>query len=377
MRELPSALYRVAPWTGPALTLVTLGVGHLLWRSLFPEATLIPGAAIAPTFLAVVLSTFLSGRTSGLISATLVTIYVAALTGLAPEGGNFTRLALIGSTLYASVLLVGRLKEQADRAVGRERDAADRERRDAAEAKRANEVLKANNETLETFVYVITHDLKEPVRAMDHHLQTARSTTANPEGEVAIDEAIESNRRLGVLLMRLLEYSRASLTTPIQRPLTLREVLDDAVCRPIYEHTVRIRRAKLEVSEEDRAFLGDPTLLGQAIGNLILNAVKHNPRDEPRVTIVVKAAEGATVDILIQDNGPGFPESLLRRFNTLKPNKPATISGGFGLVIAKRALERLNGTMTITNLTEGAEVRLRLPAEGEPRDEHRVPITVL
>lgn len=349
-------------WVGPALTLAAIVLGHLTWQALFPQDEVIPGAALAPVFLATVAATFLGGRISGLASAGLVTAYAALVLWRSFEPAGALKLVLITGSLYANAFLVGTLKQRMDAALEAERATTERERRLAAEATRANDALRANNETLETFVYVITHDLKEPVRAVDHHLEQTGREYGTPRGAAALEHAIQTNRRLAVLLQRLLDYSRASLATPNLRAVTLEDVLVEPTCRTVHEHALLTRQARLEFPRGGHGFLADPTLLGQALGNLILNAIKHNPRDAPRVTLLVQPAGEGAVDVVLQDDGPGFPQGLLERFHRLKPNRAATLSGGFGLVIARRGVERMGGTMTLSNLTEGAEVRIRLPA---------------
>ena len=360
-------------WAGPALTLAAVLLGHATWRLLFPGDAVIPGAALAPLFLATVLATFLGGRGSGLASAGVATAYMLYVLWLAFEPVGAMKLVLITASLYANVLLVGSLKHRMDAALAAERATSERERRLAAEATRANDALRANNETLETFVYVITHDLKEPVRAVDHHLEQTGREYGTPRGSAALEHAVQTNRRLAVLLQRLLDYSRASLATPSLRALTLEDVLAEPTCRTVHEHALLTRRAKLEYPRVSAGFLADPTLLGQALGNLILNAIKHNPRESPRVTLLAQPAGEGMVDLVLQDDGPGFPPGLLERFQRLKPNRAATLSGGFGLVIARRAVERMGGVMTLSNLTEGAEVRIRLPA-ATPSPSRRVPV---
>lgn len=97
----------------------------------------------------------------------------------------------------------------------------------AAESGARNAELTEANEALEAFGYVVSHDLKEPVRAIENHLDAARESYAGPpEGRQLIEEAYRSNRRSYRLLGGLLAYSRAS-TSPATPQGMVRLVVED------------------------------------------------------------------------------------------------------------------------------------------------------
>lgn len=372
-------------WAGPALTAIVVAGMALLWQRFAPEAPIV-ASILAPALLSVSVATLLGGWRSGAISAALVTlatiyVYLSPAFPSSFDGIGIIRFTLVVSCTFANVAVVGALKARMDRLqeeqLERERAIARAARIGEAHSKHAADMLRANNETLETMVYVITHDLKEPVRAIDHHLDKAQQNWASKTAEEDVARARDVNHRLGALLQRLLEYSRASLSAPRAESIDVAGVVNEPTCRVIYEHALLTRGARLEFPRESHVVSADRTLLAQALGNLILNAIKHNARPDAQVTILTRP-RGALVTLLVQDNGPGFPPSAITRLNSLRPGRPATIGGGFGLVIARRAIERSGGTMRISNLHEGgACVTIELPA-GSPEtaasDSREVPL---
>ena len=244
------------------------------------------------------------------------------------------------------------------------RDVTDRVRlRDAIEAER--NALRTANESLEAFAYVVSHDLKEPVRGVAAYLEELREDLDAPDREMLLDRAIDSNRRLDRLLRGLLEWSKAIAGTIETEAVQVADVLGDPACSIQYQHLVEERRAHLIMAEDLPTVIGTPPLLCQVLGNLITNAVRHNPKPQPRVWIRAGEETQTEAQIIVEDDGPGFPPEILTRFERLK-DRPSTVQGGFGLAIARRVVSRLNGRMMIGNARDdgGGRVCVWLPKAG-------------
>lgn len=115
--------------------------------------------------------------------------------------------------------------------------------------------------------------------------------------------------------------------------------------------------------------LGDERLLAQAIGNLIKNAaeaIERLPEDRDihgNIEVVVREASAEEFEILIEDNGPGFPEEARERL--LEPYVTTREKGtGLGLAIVHRIIMDHGGAITLQNRADGrqgARVRVILP----------------
>jgi len=110
---------------------------------------------------------------------------------------------------------------------------------------------------------------------------------------------------------------------------------------------------------------GDPSLLRQVLVNLFKNALEAMTGDDSARIDVTTRCEGETVILCVDDNGPGFPESLMSRlFEPYATNKPK--GTGLGLPIVKKIIEEHHGRIEARNLTpHGASVCIRLPVTAQ------------
>lgn len=346
------------------------------------------GALFAVPLMAAVFAVLFAGPRRGLPAVALVTSYAMPFYfGLTAVFPNRTDRLILGATV--AVVTAGMaagaayLKREADRISARAL-AAEHERTAAVdEANRAlqtrNEALARTNETLEAFTYVVSHDLKEPVRGLDVYLSAALEETDTLLLRANVLRAKEANARLGELLNGLLELSRAARHgTADAYPVWAAEVLDSPECRSRYQDLVAERGARVEVT----SLQGTPPVLAttgavaQALGNLIVNAVKHNPRTAPlvRVRVYPGDAEGTEVDTVVEDDGPGFSNEVLNRFR--KRQGLVTLrEGGFGLVIVQRAVESFGGRVWVGRSGDlgGAAVHVVLPSASAPSREADAP----
>lgn len=109
----------------------------------------------------------------------------------------------------------------------------------------------------------------------------------------------------------------------------------------------------------------DPALLRQVLVNLIKNA-EESLTDTAAPSIIVRTYGMADVaGLCVEDNGPGFPESLMNRlFEPYASTKPK--GTGLGLAIVKKIIEEHHGSIEVRNLTpHGAAVCITLPIVGD------------
>lgn len=380
----PAPLPRSQRWAGPFVTVAAILAVEAI-RVTFALPYPYPETSLVGTLIVVAAAGFAGGFPSGIASAALVTLYALRFyagpsewISLAPS--TIFSMTLLGTLAFSSAGVSGwlRRREQGlrDRAVQ-----AERERREAleesrhaiseknGELERANRALLAVNDGLESFAYVVSHDLKEPVRAMTAYLEDAEERAARPDVRDAIRRAQEANARLARLLNGLLEVSRATrLGTQDLKPLEVLATLRDESTTTRYAEIAAERGARIEVA----SLLGTPLAfasedhVSQILGNLVVNAIKHNDKTSPRVRVSVAPldAEGSMVEVRVEDDGPGFPPRVVEQLSRLKPGRASTVKGGFGLVIVRRAVERMGGNVWATESKElgGSSVHFTLPS---------------
>ena len=111
-----------------------------------------------------------------------------------------------------------------------------------------------------------------------------------------------------------------------------------------------------------RPVIGDRTLLGQVLANLIENAMRHTPQGT-RITVALSQSE-AHVYLAVTDNGPGIPEEerdlVLRRLYRLDRSR-MTPGNGLGLSLVAGIAQVHDATLSLDDAGPGLRVRLGFP----------------
>lgn len=225
--------------------------------------------------------------------------------------------------------------------------------------------LRSSNEALQAFTYVVSHDLKEPVRGIDAYLRVLREDHAqelSPDAQRLVVGAHEANARLAALLKSLLDLSRVGHARLQLVDVRVDDVLGSSECRLAYQRLAEASGSTVDADASVAVRAAVP-ILAQALGNLVANAIAHGG-EGPRVVRVVARREGDVVEVSVEDDGRGYPPEVLAAFNAGHP-----APRGFGLVIAQRAVERLGGRFWLarSDALGGAAARFSLPA-AQPRD---------
>lgn len=225
-----------------------------------------------------------------------------------------------------------------------------------------NEDLELSNHELQQFAWVVSHDLKEPIRKIEMIVKMIKDRFIEKDSPAVdyIDRAVNSARRMRLLIDDLLVYSRLSATVtlePTDLNIVVQEVLDDLDVE-VHPKQPTITVAKLPT------ILGIPSQMRQVFQNLIGNALKFTTPGIPPIIHVTwqKIAEksidspedpnGKFCKIIVSDNGIGFDESLLHKifiiFQSLN-NRKLYEGTGIGLAITKKIIEKHNGIITATS----------------------------
>jgi len=126
----------------------------------------------------------------------------------------------------------------------------------------------------------------------------------------------------------------------------------------LYEHHAPV---KTDLADHLPLVWGDPALLRQVLVNLIKNA-EESLTDTAAPSIMVRTCPTTdAIGLCVEDNGSGFPESLMNRlFEPYASTKPK--GTGLGLAIVKKIIEEHHGSIEVHNLTpHGAAVCVTLP----------------
>ncbi len=224
----------------------------------------------------------------------------------------------------------------------------------------------------------IAHDLKTPLNRLRNRVEAAlREPYGEPVYREALERTIEEADGLIKTFNALLSIARIEAGAAGGEN---RETLDvSALLRDVaelYEPVAEERGLVLKADMQAPIFIrGDRQLLGQAIANLIDNAIKYGtseaaeggPDAQPEVEVSAEA-KGPMAEIVVTDRGPGVPvsdrERVLDRFVRLEASRSEPGSGlGLSLVAAVARLH--GGSLRLEDNEPGLRVILALPTNGE------------
>ena len=232
-------------------------------------------------------------------------------------------------------------------------------------AERTDELQRANA-ALQTFSYMMSHDLRAPLRTMQGFARALREDYADrlpAAGREYVQRICEAAAHMDVLIRDLLDYSKVE-----RGPLKL-EAVDlaqtVAQARATIDADVRERRAAVHVDVTAPPIWAEPTVLRQVVCNLLSNAIKFTaPGIDPVVELHAES-RGRSVRLTVIDNGIGIAagqhERIFKPFERLH-GVEAYPGTGIGLAIAQKAIERMGGTIGVESRPgHGSRFWIELP----------------
>jgi signal transduction histidine kinase len=223
--------------------------------------------------------------------------------------------------------------------------------------------LRGSFERERRFVADASHELRTPIAVIKTELEGAlRAGGLAFEQREALVAAVEECDRLAELAADLLVLARAADGRLPTRPEPLRVValLESARDRFADRAAERERTIRIE-APPDLVVMADPLRLGQALGNLVENAIRHGAGDI--VLSGTATPDGAA--IAVSDQGAGFGAELAERAFERFTRADEARSGdgaGLGLAIVQAIAQGHGGRAVIVDGPSGATVRILLPA---------------
>ncbi len=219
------------------------------------------------------------------------------------------------------------------------------EAHDITDRKQAQADLEDRNRELDSFVYVVSHDLKAPLRAVANLSQWIEDDL---DGQLTADTRSQMNllrsrvNRMAATIDGLLDYARVGRDEDAIESVAvarlLAEVIDSVVPPPTFT---------IDLPTELPTLITKRTPLFQVFVNLIGNGIKHHHSEAGKIRIAI-AERGEWYEFAIADDGSGIApehqERMFKIFQAVNPQKRSD-STGIGLAIVKKIIEAEGGTI--------------------------------
>lgn len=204
--------------------------------------------------------------------------------------------------------------------------------------------LENRNAELNKFAYVVSHDLKAPIRGIHNvvkWIEEDLNDELSPQLKKYLTIIPQRTKRMEALINGLLDYARISRKTSeewVDTNALVNELAEALVPRNFQLHIDKLpelytERLKLE----------------QVFANLISNAVKYTPQEKAAITISCEE-HPAYYEFTVSDNGigidPEYHEKIFEIFQTLR-EKNEKESTGIGLAIVKKIIEEQQGHINV------------------------------
>lgn len=232
--------------------------------------------------------------------------------------------------------------------------------------------LERINAELDQFAYVVSHDLKAPLRAINNLSEWIEEDIAHMlEGETKDQFRLLRGRvhRMENLINGILSYSRAGRIKTVKENFIIKGLVDE-LCESFSTKKPLSFRIEGDAGTEIEA---EKIALTQILQNLISNGIKYNDKPEIDITVGWKDL-GSQLEFYVGDNGPGispeFHERIFVIFQTLQARDEVE-STGVGLAIVKKILDEKHSTIRIeTVMGEGTTFFFTWPKNEAKDIEH-------
>ena len=221
--------------------------------------------------------------------------------------------------------------------------------------------LELKNKDLEDFNYMVSHDLKAPLKNIKG-LTAILKTEVSGEHKVTVTHIATMANRMEQLIGKLFLYSKAQQLSVQKSVFDLEKMMNS--CYEEVTKEYHYKNIQFDLQTLPKAF-GDEVAIRQVRQNLLSNALKYASK-KPIIKIIVYAKQQKNQLVIgIKDNGTGFNEEekdkLFQRFQRL--HKSSEFEGtGLGLAICQQIIEKHNGKIWAENNKQaGATFYFSLP----------------
>lgn len=217
--------------------------------------------------------------------------------------------------------------------------------------------LEQSNRDLQHFAYMVSHDLREPLRSVSGFAQLLARRYAgvvDAEGREFVQFITDGVARMSRMLDGVLVYSRIETQGRPPGPVQLDEPLEHAV--NALHAAIAEAGAKVERPETLPVVRGDGEQLARLFMNLLTNSIKFRRDDTAPVIRITARRDGDLWEVTVADNGIGVSEEGRDRIFLLfhrQVRREKYDGDGIGLAVVKRIVDRHGGTIRAETSPDG------------------------
>ncbi|MFB6188180.1 MAG: PAS domain-containing sensor histidine kinase, partial [Halobacteriaceae archaeon] len=208
--------------------------------------------------------------------------------------------------------------------------------RDITDRKEYEQELERQNNRLERFASVVSHDLRNPLNVATGRLALAKEECSSDQ----LQKVAQALKRMDALIDDTLTLARQGRTIDETTPVPLEDVVDTAW------RTASTNNATLSVENNLGTIEGDTNRIKELLENLFRNAAKHGGND---VTITVGDLDSG---FYVEDDGPGIPDE--KQDEIFEHGYTTSDEGtGFGLSIVEEITNAHGWDISVTTSPSG------------------------
>ncbi len=230
--------------------------------------------------------------------------------------------------------------------IGVARDISERIQFEQALQEQAAHLERSNND-LDDFGYIISHDLKEPLRGIKNYSQFINEDyqdTLDSKGVKQLQTLIRLSDRMEDLIDNLLEYSRMGRIDLAFEKTNISDIIGQVL--DSLQVSIEHAGVRIKIQESIPAVECDKVRVAEVFRNLLTNALKYTDKEDKRIEIgCVTSPHGPA--FFVRDNGIGIEkrhtDQIFKIFKRLHGRNAFGGGTGAGLTIVQKIIDRHNG----------------------------------